>query len=418
MRRIFYKKLSLPGKGILSEDFFRFVRVHGCFYVYTQIQTVFINTFLQKAIGDTNSVMEYNISVYLVQPVAMLLSVFLMHAFKSPLRTQRIGISLYMLIYIALAFFGEYAAPYYLLLGALFSVAAGFIYTTYSLMVFSYTTDDTRDAAMGVLGILNGISWLVTPLVSGVLVSMFSGFIGYQVLFVCALLCAGLSMWFSLRLRPVKNFRPEEKAHFGRTMKSLMQGKIQRLMLGVTVAMGLRMGAMQFFLNMLLYLFIQNEALVGFNSFLGGAMMILSSYLYGKIARPSNWVKVIMMTTTMLMVSTVMLFLGLNPFSVILYNVVYSVLYIFAPNIGEASYYTMMQAVPEQRELAAESFTIREFFLSAGRILGIILTMIVPADPIGYIVALLLLNASQFLTGLMIQLVQKQIRKSQEKSAS
>ena len=87
MRRIFYKKLSLPGKGILSEDFFRFVRVHGCFYVYTQIQTVFINTFLQKAIGDTNSVMEYNISVYLVQPVAMLLSVFLMHAFKSPLRT-------------------------------------------------------------------------------------------------------------------------------------------------------------------------------------------------------------------------------------------------------------------------------------------------------------------------------------------
>ena len=147
-------------------------------------------------------------------------------------------------------------------------------------------------------------------------------------------------------------------------------------------------------------------------------MMILSSYLYGKIARPSNWVKVIMMTTTMLMVSTVMLFLGLNPFSVILYNVVYSVLYIFAPNIGEASYYTMMQAVPEQRELAAESFTIREFFLSAGRNLGIILTMIVPADPIGYIVALLLLNASQFLTGLMIQLVQKQIRKSQEKSAS
>lgn len=67
-------------------------------------------------------------------------------------------------------------------------------------------------------------------------------------------------------------------------LRALAFGKIERGVMLTTVIRGFRDGTIVFFLNMLLYQFINSEALVGLNAFLGGLAAILSAWLYGRLA--------------------------------------------------------------------------------------------------------------------------------------
>ena len=384
------------------------MRMHVCFAVYTQMHTVFINTFLLKATGDTEQVMLFNIMLSIVQPLAMVCAVFLIRR-KSPILSQRVGIGLYIFVYILLAVCGEQASGWSLLIAALLSAAAGFYYATYALQLLSYSDDRSRDLAMGVIGVLNGVAALFTPMLSGLLISAFPGFTGYRILFAGAFLTAAASAWFSSRLSNLKEFDRQRRTYFKPVLRALAFGKIERGVMLTTVIRGFRDGTIVFFLNMLLYQFINSEALVGLNAFLGGLAAILSAWLYGRLARPGNrnfWNFAAITAATS---AALLLFWNLDPLLLIAFNVVNGLLGAFIQNPSEAVYLGSVQNLSALRGRGAEVHTVREFYLSAGRIAGIVVTMLLPQNPVGWVAAIVCLNLSQYLAAFLVRRTQRQL---------
>ncbi len=411
------QKLSfIMGADVLSGDFYKFLRMHLCFTVYTQMHGIFINTFLLKATGNNVDVMLFNAMLAIAQPIAMVGAVYLSRR-TSPVLSQRLGLGLYLLVYGALAIFGEQAVGYSLLIAALLASAAGFYYTTYSLQILSYCDDRSRDVALGVSGMLAGIAALLTPVFSGFLISSFPGFTGYRVLFGCALAFTALSGYFSSRLSPITAYDGQRGNRLGQVVRALLLGKIERGVMLTSAVSGFRDGTMAFFLNMLLYQFVQSEALVGINSFLGGIAAVISAGLYSRWVKPESRVKSVAIAVSIIAATALMLFLRLNAYTIIAFNLVSCLCNIFVSNPPCSLYLSIVQRLPSIRGRGGEVHTIREYFLSTGRILGIALAMLLPQSNLGYILVIFLLTVSQYASAALMRRTRRQLAALPEEPA-
>ena len=160
---------------------------------------------------------------------------------------------------------------------------------------------------------------------------------------------------------------------------------------------GVREGTFNFLLNILLFEAISSETLMGFNTLLTGVGTIISFWVIGKIIKPHNRVKGMLVATIILLVASALPAVNLNPTTIIVFSFINAFFTQFILNSSSSIFFLLIQKKAENNA-REEYFSIRELLLDSGRIIGILILFLFPKDPAGYVVAIIVLTLSQFIT--------------------
>lgn len=411
-------KMTLSERfGSLGRAYFAFLRMDVCLMAIVNIMALFVNTFIMRAGGSVNHAMVYNMLSFGSQPLFMVLAVLVSRR-VSPMVSQRIGFAGYAAFFIFVLILGEKAAIDFFWVPALLrSFGAGFYYVSYSFEVVEYTTDENRDAAGGIEGTINAIIALAFPILSGLLLSAFpeGNFTGYRILFGCLLGVVAAAFLFSLKLEPMqRTFDPDDrKSHLGESFKALLGEKIGRFMLAMTFFKGLRVGAMGFFIEILIFNAIRNETLVGINSTVGKIFAIIGALLYGLIVTPKRRAGSVAVGSGAIILVACILFFKLDWIPLMIFSAFNSGFGIFISEPELTLYFTTIETLDSLKGKAGEVHTANEFFLAAGEVLGIGMTLLFnllfPGSNIASTCAIILLTGSQFFCAYFIGAIQKSL---------
>ena len=361
-------KYSFAGNQ-LSSIFYRFLRVHASFMVFTTLPSVFINTYLMGQTNNFNVVLLYNAMVYLFSAFGMFFSAAVIHRFSSG-AVSLVGIIGYNLLYLQLILYGEKAPDFAVLLGITAGLAGSFYWMSYSNLVTEYTDLQNRDSGLAVINITVSFINLLVPLISGILISLVGGINGYYTVFGLAFVIAVITAVGVIRLP--KASCALGAVHYGDTFSHVWKHKC--LLYGILAqgAMGMREGVFSFILNIILYSMIKNEALVGFNTFLSGGAAIASFMVINRIVRVHNRMKFMRIAVAALFAYSLCTIFTLNPVVVLLFTAVNSLFAGFITNSCFVSFLDAVQVVPSSGEKRPELFAMKELALAIGRCIGIL----------------------------------------------
>ena len=377
-----------------SPDFQRFFKMHLLVSTIIRINTIFLNIFLIRATGDQSTVIVFNIFLALVQPIAMIVAVKLIRRF-SALLIQRIGLMVYMAVYVMLLACGEHAISFIMYIAAALSVAAGFYFPTYFLQLLQYTEYQNRDTALGIISSIGGVITLLLPMLSGLLISLFEGFLGYRIFFTFGFAVSLFSLLCSLKMRKIEVRKGHVRllALFKRffTNRSMLAAGMSSLFSGVY------MGIMSFFTSILMYRFIPSEFVIGVYGLICGFMSILGSMLYARYADRNNRLRLMFFSVAACLACAMILFIQLNAVTLLLFGIVLAVCSHFFLHPPMVFYMGVVQREPGLSGLETHIHALRELFLTGGRVGGLVMTLMIPTTNIGSTLVILIVLLTQFI---------------------
>lgn len=373
--------------------------------LYTGIASVvgiFINTFLLKFFGDNSTnVLFYNLVSALVQPFAMLLAIAISNK-GNGVTVQRIGFVFYGIACVFLAIFGEKVAPYYLLFAVIMSFGAGFYFTPYACQMVSYMQDESRDFVSGIITFTATIICIILPLISGYLMSSL-GFLGYQIMFGVVALMALCALVSSIWLAPLRKTELQRQTSFITVLKTILKSKEG---LKNMIASGIdncRTHTITFYLPVLMYMAIKNEMFISVTSVAGSIASVLSALLYAVMIIPKNRIKAVFIAILVNSIASLPMIFYFAPISIMIFSVARSFCNIFIATPILNSYLAYIDSMPSLKGMEAEVHTVRELFVTSGRVLGIAIIFIIPQTIYGMVATLVILTASCFISGWLVK---------------
>ncbi|MCI8442212.1 MAG: MFS transporter [Provencibacterium sp.] len=387
----------------LADGFTTFAAVHTAFLIFTSLQGVFINTLFMRLTGNSQLVMYYNIITNCVAGPMMIASSLIARRTSSTF-SMRTGILFHICMYITFFLSLHHLETAMPLIAALAGLGNGCYYFSYSYILNAFSTDESRDLAASIIGVLAGIVSLTVPALSGLVIAQFEGLTGYTVMFGVSLGMAIITILVSSKLAPVV---PEDRqSHLSSLLRVIREGKLYKLILLGDFIKCTREGVCGFLFNVLLFEAITNEAIVGLNTLLAGVASILGAFIYGRLIGSKNRILSIGASSTILLLCASLLFIQLSPLTIILYSTLNAALGPFLMNPGFSICYQHVLGSEKSRQAMAEFIGVRECFIGLGRICGIIFTMLMPASTSGYVTTIVLLTAAQYLMMLLFRYVQ------------
>lgn len=320
---------------------------------------------------------------------------------------MQLGILFYIMMYVVFLMAMDCLQTFMPLIALLSGLASGFYWISYSLALTAYSSDGTRDTAMGLLSLGGGMISLTVPFLSGLVISRFQGVTGYRVMFSIAMVIAVFTIFLSTRTEPFSADSP--RADYRGAAKLCFTDKLfLNLCLSDTVK-GIREGTIGFFLNILLFQIITNELIVSVNTFLASIGSILAALLYGKLVRAETRLKSVRTAVFVLLAAAMMLVCKLNTATLLVFSVFNS---FFSPYLVSPAFSIFIAGIyssPKAIALKGEILAIRECFLNVGRILGICITMMMPQTSFGSVMAIIVLTLFQFIMYLQLRASSKWI---------
>jgi YQGE family putative transporter len=407
-KRIKTRIMFAVGADKLNKEFLQFAAMHLMYILATSITMTFVNTLLMRVAADPDTIaLKYNIVHFIFVGLSMTWAAMLMKKVSNK-AIILYGISLSMLTYLLTFVFMSSLDKVYAIVAAVHGIATGFYWLIYFDCVLMYTQDETRDIAMSFIGVFSGIISLVMPSVSGFAIQTFPGFSGYYVVFGVCFAVAGFAVYLVTRLPVIEPTKG--KTQFRTMLKNVYTKKVWFFVIHMDFFKGIREGAFSFFLNVLLFKIVQSEGLVGINSTLAGITSMLSCIVAGKIMRPNNRMKLMFLGTTILTALAGLLFFELNTFTILMLSIASSFLGVFVVNPTTTTMYTVLDNVPNAKDIKTEMISTSECFKNTGRILGVILIMVLPQTNFFYVLSLVILTVTQYITIMMAKTTLKCVK--------
>ena len=372
--------------------------------VYYTVETVFVNTLLYRVTPDISIVILYRVIVYISCAVAMNAAAYLAHTY-SPVAVLKIGSFLYVFMYAALFFGMDYMQVMMYPAAVLSGLGYGFYWSGHNVLLTHYTSRQNREVGVGILGIIQGVITLFVPMSSGIVIQFMPGNSGYRVMFGLAIASVLGQLYYQKKLVTVEQNRPESQ--FRLAFRLLRRKASCQLMLAFEFIRGFRDGTFLFFLNVLLFKIISDEALVGVNTFLTGMLSIIGSWAYGRLTTGRLRARNAFFATTLLLAFCVLLFWRLTVWSVMLFAGFNSFFQLFITYSCYNTSYDILGENAVTRQAMAELIGFREFAVDAGRVLGLFCVLLFPATDIGRIQAMCVLTATQYIAVFLLVLAQR-----------
>ncbi len=387
------------GLNLLSADFKKFASMHCTYNVFQAMVSSYITTLLMKVTGNGDIVIWFNLVSFFFQGCGVVLGVVVMRKGSVNL-ALRIGILGFIALYTTLLFCMANADRVMILLGLLNGISNGFYWLTYASYFSAFTTDSRRDAALGFMGFMNGITILIMPALSGYVIETVGKaagtFAGYMVAFGISFAVAVITIFLSFRLPKQVHHSAGEKTYFLKALKIISRDACWRCGMACETLRGIRDGTFNFLLNLLLFEIIQSETLVGVNSLLASIGTIVSFWVAGKIIKPGNRVKSMLIGSIVLLAACGLPAFSMSPPAIMVFAVINAFFSTFIINPSNSIMFLIVQKKADPK-MTNEYLSIRDVFLVGGRMIGVSVLLAFPRVQYGYVIAIILLTLSQFI---------------------
>lgn len=384
---------------MMSEAYHVLVANFVLLVLYTTVESTFVNTLLYTVDPNITIVIIYRAIVFTTSALTMHLAAYVGQK-RTPLTVIRLGALLYIATY-ALLFFGLNHMRVVMAPAAILSGSGGaFYWVGHNQLVPRYTSRRNREVGMSIIGILQGITQLVVPVVSGYVIRWTPGTLGYRIMFGVCMAAALVQLRVQRRMVPVEQPRHDSKARLA--FKLLFKKHTFKLMFAFESLRGVREGAFAFLLNMLLFEIVTDESLVGINTFLTGAAAIIGSWVYGRAVRREMRGKVTLASTIILIACCLPLYFVMHTGTLMAFTVLSSFFTLFTGNACSNTVYDIVCQNSTTRKCMGEAIAIRENALWVGRMTGLAILTALPHTQAGYITSILLLTLMQLLAGFVM----------------
>lgn len=146
------------------------------------LSNIFINVFFWKETNNFIIVAVYNLIIHIVTP-CMFIFAGMLSKRKNGIWSMRLGLLVYSLFFFLILLIGSRGIVCIYLLGAVCGIAAGFYWLAFNTLCFDFTDSTFRDTFNGFNGCFAGIATIIGPITAALIISRFSGFNGYRVVF-------------------------------------------------------------------------------------------------------------------------------------------------------------------------------------------------------------------------------------------
>jgi len=389
----------------LNRDAKKFVQLQVLFTGMNAILVLFVNTFLLNAYGSfSKEVILYNVIMALVQPIAMIVAMKFTEM-KEALFTQRIGFIFYGTALIVLCVFGEKVSQMYPIFAVMLSFGAGYYYSVYSAQMLNYTNDDNRDLVAGALGLFGSIISITLPLLSGLLISWFGTSIGYMIVFGLSALLAFLALFTNKKLPSLPKHKKEPA--FRKVCATVLSNPNGRIIMIANGLSNCRSFTIPIFVTLLFYNLTPDEFLISVNSTIGYVVMLLGSSIYASFVKSQNRVKFSIIAAIVVTLPVIAMVLKLNIIMIVIFNAVYGFFNTFNATPVLNTHFKVMEDLGLSSEYGAETHLLREFFVSLGRVLGLMLVWFIPQTDIGAIIVLVCMSLFELINSAILRKIEK-----------
>ncbi|WP_042458412.1 MFS transporter [Neobacillus dielmonensis] len=361
-------KLKILGDVELTKDLTLLLVIGGLYSLSAALSNTFVNIYLWKQTGEYSDIALYNLAIVVLQPLTFILAGRWAKKIDRVI-VLRIGVIFLTLFYVAVLMVGTSASKYLLLLGSLLGVGYGFYWLAYNVLTFEITEPETRDFFNGFLGILSSLGGMIGPIAAGFIITRFTKFTGYTIVFGLSLALFALAVFLSFSLKP----RPAKGQYcFKRIVEERKHNENWRLVTNAHFFQGLREGTFLFVISVFVYISTGSEMALGTYGLLNSGISFVAYYFASRLIKKSYRKKAILIGGILLYVAVLFIVWDVNYAKLLIYAGLIAVAYplLLVPYISTT--YDVIGTGWKAAEMRIEYIVVREIFLNIGRIVSIL----------------------------------------------
>ncbi|MGF2617093.1 MFS transporter [Rossellomorea vietnamensis] len=358
----------LLGDIELKRDIMFLLLIGGLYSMSVALSNTFVNIYLWKQSGEFIDLGIYNLTVVIFQPLTFILAGRWAKKIDRVI-VLRIGVIFLALFYLSVLFFGENAGDNLVILGALLGIGYGFYWLAFNVLTFEITEPETRDFFNGFLGTLTSAGGMVGPILAGFIISRFTSFQGYTIVFGISLGLFSLAVILSFFLKR----RPAHGRYcFTRILKERKNNENWKLITNAHFFQGLREGTFIFVISVFVFISTGSEFAIGTFGLINSGIAFIGYFLTSRLIKKRHRKKSILIGGLILYAAIFLIVFDITYGKLLLYAGTIAVAYplLLVPYISMT--YDVIGKGWKAAEMRIEYIVVREIFLNLGRIVSIL----------------------------------------------
>ncbi|WP_071435516.1 MFS transporter [Bacillus kwashiorkori] len=360
------------GEVEVTKDLFLLLFIGGLYSLSVALSNTFVNIFLWRQSGEFYKIGLYNLAIVIFQLITFIIAGRIAKKVDRII-VLRLGVCFLAIFYIAVLISSSKASSLLLLLGSLLGVGYGFYWLSYNVLTFEITEPENRDFFNGFLGILSSAGGMIGPMAAGYIISRFTSWTGYTIIFTISLLlftCATV-LSFSMKRRPSKGVYL-----FREVMKERKRNRDWFMITNANIFQGLREGVFSFIINIYVFIATGSEMALGTFAFLNSFVSFISYYVAGRYIKPKHRKKSILLGGALLFLSLSLIIFQITYTKLLIYAVLIAISYPLVLVPFSSTSYDVIGKARNAAEMRIEYIVVRELFLNFGRAVSILLFII------------------------------------------
>ncbi|MGD6969173.1 MFS transporter [Rossellomorea vietnamensis] len=358
----------LLGDIELKRDIMFLLLIGGLYSMSVALSNTFVNIYLWKQSGEFIDLGIYNLTVVIFQPLTFILAGRWAKKIDRVI-VLRIGVIFLASFYLSVLFFGENAGENLVILGALLGIGYGFYWLAFNVLTFEITEPETRDFFNGFLGTLTSAGGMVGPILAGYIISRFTSFQGYTIVFGLSLGLFSLAVILSFFLKR----RPAHGRYcFTRILKERKNNENWKLITNAHFFQGLREGTFIFVISVFVFISTGSEFAIGTFGLVNSGIAFIGYFLTSRLIKKRYRKKSILIGGLILYAAIFLIVFDLTYARLLMYAGIIAVAYplLLVPYISMT--YDVIGKGWKAAEMRIEYIVVREIFLNLGRIVSIL----------------------------------------------
>jgi MFS transporter, YQGE family, putative transporter len=352
----------------LTRDLTLLLLIGGLYSLSIALSNTFVNIYLWKQSGEYLDLGIYNLTVVIFQPLTFILAGRLAKKVDRVI-VLRLGVIFLAMFYISVLASGESAEDLLIVLGALLGIGYGFYWLAFNVLTFEITEPETRDFFNGFLGTLTSAGGMLGPILAGFIISRFTSFKGYTIVFgiSLSLFTIAVLLSFFLKRRPASG-----RYLFVRIFEERQHNKNWRLITNAHFFQGLREGTFVFIISVFVFISTGSEFAIGTFGLINSGIAFIGYYAVSRIIKKQFRKRAILFGGMLLYLSIFLIVFDVTYTKLLLYAATIAIAYpiLLVPYISMT--YDVIGSGWKAAEMRIEYIVVRELFLNLGRIVSVV----------------------------------------------
>lgn len=373
----------------------RFCYIYWLTHLSSGCQVFYLTNYFVRIDNNENVLMLYFAIMYMVSP-------FVMHVIEtirvSSFTVFRFSVLLHGAVYLLMMLDIRLGVGMVVPLSVLSSIAVATYNISFYALLTDLSSEQTRDHLLGKALAGANVVALVLPSIAGLVLRGAPRLLGYVVISVGSLLLGAVALLVSRNISFPETERPAGR-HKVNWREILRNEPSVKQVVALCILRSVRDGSFLFVINMMLLSIIKDESLIGFNTSLSSIGMIAGNMLYARTVVPHRRRGSLAVSSVVLLVLSGVLVLRQSIAIVICFSLFNALLTSFGTLPTTSCELDFISGLTKKYSLTLPKLlALREYVVSAGRLLGTLLVLVFSRSASLIPVAIFIIFAIQLLS--------------------